>query len=81
MKLARSYLDSARSQGNDVRLIGRAQAALAPWWSAAEPPPAVRLLRATNKQSLHDFTAARAHLDALVAADPTDVQACLTRAG
>ncbi len=80
VKLARGYLDAARAEGNDVRLIGRAQAALGPWWGVLEAPPAVRLLRATIKQSLHDFSGARVDLDALVAADPDDVQAWLTRA-
>ena len=78
--LARGYLQSARAQGNDVRLIGRSQAALAPWWSVVEAPAGVRLLRATIKQSLHDFAGARVDLDALVLANPADVQAWLTRA-
>jgi hypothetical protein len=80
VKLARGYLDSARVEGNDVRLIGRAQAALAPWWNVLDAPPAVRLLRATLKQSLHDFAGSRADLDALVAANPADIQAWITRA-
>jgi Tfp pilus assembly protein PilF len=80
VKLARGYLDSARAEGNDVRLIGRAQAALAPWWNVLEAPPAVRLLRAMIKQSLHDFTGARVDLDALVVANPEDTQAWITRA-
>ncbi len=79
-RLSRGYLEAARAQGNDARLIGRAQAALAPWWDQAQPPPAIRLLRATIKQSLHDFSGARTDLDALVATDPGDVQAWLTRA-
>lgn len=78
--LARGYVDAARAEGNDVRLIGRAQAALAPWWEVLDAPPAVRLLRATIKQSLHDFSGARVDLDALVAANPDDGQAWLTRA-
>jgi tetratricopeptide (TPR) repeat protein len=80
VKLARGYLEAARAQGNDVRLIGRAQAALAPWWAVVEAPSSVRLLRATIKQSLHDFSGARVDLDALVLANPDDVQAWLTRA-
>jgi tetratricopeptide (TPR) repeat protein len=80
VKLARGYLEAARAQGNDVRLIGRAQAALAPWWTVVEAPAEVRLLRATIKQSLHDFTGARVDLDALVVANPNDIQAWLTRA-
>lgn len=80
VKLAKGYLDSARTDGNDVRLIGRAQAALAPWWNVLDAPPAVRLVRATIKQSLHDFAGARVDLDALVAANPDDAQAWLVRA-
>ncbi len=80
VKLARGYLEAATAEGNDVRLIGRAQAVLAPWWSEPQAPAAVRLLRATIKQSLHDFPGARVDLDALVAADPEDIQAWLTRA-
>jgi len=78
--LARGYVEAARAEGNDVRLIGRAQAALAPWWGVLDAPPAVRLLRATIKQSLHDFAGARVDLDALVAANAEDAQAWLTRA-
>ncbi len=80
VKLSRGYLEAARAQGNDVRLIGRAQAVLGPWWTIVEAPPPVRLLRATIKQSLHDFTGARGDLDALVLINPEDVQAWLTRA-
>ncbi len=80
VKLAQGYLDSARAEGNDVRLIGRAQAVLAPWWNAVDPPDQVRLVRATLKQSLHDFAGARADLDALVTADPRNAQAWIVRA-
>jgi tetratricopeptide (TPR) repeat protein len=63
--LAQQAIAQARRDG-DPRRLGEAQAALAPWWSSADPPPAVRLLRATVRQSQHDFDAARADLDALV---------------
>ncbi len=76
---AQRLVTRSRREGGDVRLLGQAQAVLAPWWSEASPPPAVRLMRATLKQSLHDFDGALADLDAL-AADVTDVQAQLTRA-
>lgn len=80
---ARSALERARLRG-DPRELGLAQAALKPWWAQPEPPAAVRLLRATIRQSQHDFDAALADLDAL-AADaaaplPLRAQARLTRA-
>ncbi len=84
--LARQAITRARQQG-DPRELGQAQAALAPWWNLPEPPPAVRLLRATVRQSQHDFSAALRDLDALVEAPrippiplPVQAQAELTRA-
>jgi len=65
---------------SDPRFLGRAQATLAPWWKLAEPPPDVLLLRATIRQSLHDFDGAKADLDRTVALRPDDAQAQLTRA-
>ena len=79
LALARHHLDAARAEG-DPRHLGRAQAALAPWWTQAAPPDDVLLLRATVRQSLHDFGGARADLDALIARRPEDPQARLTRA-
>ncbi len=75
---------------SDPRFLGRAQATLAPWWGLAEPPRDVLLLRATIRQSIHDFDGAKADLDRLVARAPqpedsaaeaaTLAQAHLTRA-
>lgn len=84
LQLAREAIARARRLG-DPRELGQAQAALAPWWSQADPPPAVRLLRATVKQSQHDFPAALADLDALLQTGSTapvavQAQAELTRA-
>lgn len=80
---ARDGIERARRLG-DPRELGAAQAALAPWWQAPEPPPAVRLLRATILQSRHHFDAAGADLDALATAPAVPVavraQALLTRA-
>ncbi|MDP3153407.1 MAG: tetratricopeptide repeat protein [Archangium sp.] len=77
---ARQLIDEARKEGGDPRLLGRAQATLAPWWADASPPPQIRILRATLKQSFHDFEGALVDLEAQVAADPSDAQAWLTRA-
>ena len=77
--LARADIGRARAL-SDPRYLGRAQATLGRWWAMAEPPPDVLLLRATIEQSLHDFSAARADLDRLIALRPNDAQAQLTRA-
>ena len=78
-RLARRCIEAARETG-DPRFLGQAQAALAPWWAAADPPPAALLLRATVKQSQHDFSGALADLDRLLAVRAGDGQALLTRA-
>jgi tetratricopeptide (TPR) repeat protein len=76
---AREHIELARAEG-DPRHLGRAQALLAPWWNDAAAPDDVVLLRATIKQSLHDFAGARADLDTLLVRNPDDAQARLTRA-
>lgn len=63
---AQAALQRARTEG-DPRELGLAQAALGPWWKAADPPPAVRLLRASIRQSQHDFDAALGDLATLLA--------------
>lgn len=77
---AKQLIIASRKSGGDPRLLGRAQAVLAPWWNEAAPPHAVRLMRATLKQSQHDFEGSLVDLDALVKEDPSDAQAWLTRA-
>lgn len=83
LAVARESIDQARREG-DPRALGSAQAALAPWWRDPQAPAPVRLLRATVLQSQHDFDAARADLDGLLAdaalAPPLQAQALLTRA-
>jgi hypothetical protein len=80
---AREAIDRARREG-DPRDLGVAQAALAPWWTDADAPAAVRLLRATLLQSRHDFDGALLDLDRLVgevgAPSALRAQALLTRA-
>ena len=78
-RVARRSIEAARATG-DPRFLGQAQAALAPWWVAPDPPSSVLLLRATLKQSQHDFPGDLADLDRLLAARPNDGQALLTRA-
>ncbi len=77
-RVARGYLQRARAEA-DPRYLGYAQAALAPWWGAGSPA-VVLVLRATIRQSLHDFPNALADLSAALAIDPRNAQALLTRA-
>ncbi len=77
--VARHHIATARRE-TDPRYFGYAQAALAPWWAMPAPPSEVRLLRATLLQSTHHFPEAMRDLDAIVAADPQNSQAWLTRA-
>ena len=77
--LATRYIALARSE-TDPRYLGYAQAALAPWWWLDTPPAPVRLLRATLRQSTHQFNPAMDDLKAVLAADPHNAQAWLTQA-
>jgi hypothetical protein len=85
LQAANDALARGRLRG-DPRELGVAQAALAPWWTRADAPPEVRLVRATVLQSRHEFTAALGELDAVLArpagvALPVRAQAELTRSG
>jgi len=84
LQAARDALARGRRQG-DPRELGTVEAALAPWWNLASPPPEVRLMRATVHQSQHAFQAALGDLDALLAAPAIPLavraQAELTRSG
>lgn len=79
VQIARADLRRARAT-SDPRYLGRAQATLQRWWAMTEPPADVLLLRATIRQSLHEFGPARADLDRLIAIRPDDANAHLTRA-
>ncbi len=78
-RLARRAIDASRETG-DPRFLGQAQAALATWWARPDAPRDVLVLRATIRQSLHDFPAALGDLDRVLASAPLDAQARLTRA-
>ncbi len=79
VKLATRYIEQGRSEG-DPRFVGQAQAVLSPWWSEPTPPTAALLLRATIRQNAHEFTEALADLDQVLAIQPTNAQAWLTKA-
>ncbi|MGQ0503940.1 MAG: hypothetical protein ACT4TC_01320 [Myxococcaceae bacterium] len=79
LKLARLELRQARKTA-DPRHLSYAEAALGHYWLAPTPPPDVQLLRATIRQSSHQFDEALEDLNAVVRARPDDAQARLTRA-
>lgn len=77
--LAAAYLRASRLEG-DPRFLGYAQAALTPWWTDPAAPIPVLMLRATIRQSRHEFDPALSDLDRVLARDPGNPQALLTRA-
>ncbi|MDO9454275.1 MAG: hypothetical protein Q7J29_15655 [Stagnimonas sp.] len=76
---AQAAIDRGRSTG-DPRYFGQAQALLGSDWTAPSPSLPVRLVRATLLQQRHDFAAALADLDAVLATDARNAQAHLIRA-
>jgi len=78
-QLAWQYIAQGRAL-SDPRYYGYAQGALTPWWTAAEPPVPVLVLRATIRQHDHDFEAALRDLALALRADPDNAQAWLTQA-
>lgn len=78
--VAGRYVELGQSRA-DPRYHGYAQAALAPWWGLADPPPEVLLLRAAIRQSRHEFDPALEDLSRLLEKDPRDPRAWLMQAG
>lgn len=79
VQAAQLHIANAR-QDSDPRHLGQAEAVLSPWWGEASPPLPVLVLRATIRQSVHEFAAARADLEQAVKRDPKNGQAWLTLA-
>ncbi len=79
MPLAQFDISRARATG-DLRFLGYAQAALAPWLDRPNPVPEVLVLDATILQSRHAFEASLVELDRALKLRPGDAQGWLTRA-
>lgn len=83
---AASSVARARSEliqyqaSSDPRYLGRAEAALGPFWEQPNPPQPVLVLRARIRQSNHEFSVALSDLDHALLMDPQDPQALLDRA-
>jgi thioredoxin-like negative regulator of GroEL len=73
-RVASLYLQVGREEG-DPRFNGYAQAAIRPWWEAANPPPAILKLRAKLKERDHKYDEALADQQLLLENDPQDIQA------
>lgn len=79
VRIAQVYVSRARTE-SDPRFFGQAQSALGAWWGQAEPPVPILMLRATIRQSTHDFTHAKRDLEQAVRREPGNAQAWLTMA-
>jgi tetratricopeptide (TPR) repeat protein len=75
---ARAYLDHGRRQG-DARYAGAALSVLEPWLADGRDPTLLNLA-ASARQYRHDFTGALELLDRVLAKDPFNAQALLSRA-
>ncbi len=79
IKLAKRYIELGKSE-SDPRYYGYAQGLLQPWWTDAEPPAAILMLRALILQNRHDFDSALQDLDKLLRQQPDNAEAWLARA-
>lgn len=79
LALAQAYIQEGRRQ-SDPRYESRAESVLGPWLHQEDPDPRVLVLRATLKQSAHEFDGALEDLELALKKSPRDAQAWLTRA-
>lgn len=78
-RLAARYIEQGRSDA-DPRYLGYAQAVLGPWLAQEQPPAEALLMRATIRQSLHQFDEALVDLRTLLTWRPDNAQGWLTAA-
>ena len=79
ISLADTYVAYGRQVG-DAHYAGYAEAVIAPWMAAAQPPTRVLVTQATIMQYRHQFGAARALLERALRKDDGYAQAWLTLA-
>ncbi len=79
IRLADTYVAYGRQVG-DAHYAGYAEAVIAPWMAAAQPPTHVLVTQATILQYRHQFAAARDLLQRALRIDRGDAQAWLTLA-
>ncbi len=78
VSLAKLDIEISRAR-SDPRYLSYAQAALGRYWDQPDPPTDVLVLRATIRQSVHDFDGALRDLAAVLARDPSNAQAWITQ--
>jgi tetratricopeptide (TPR) repeat protein len=78
IRAARQYLDYGHTIG-DARFVGAALGALEPWLGERAGPEVLNLA-ASARQYMHDFDSALSLLDRVMAIDPLNAQALLSRA-
>ncbi len=76
---ARRSIEQGRMT-SDPRYFGYARAALGAWWTDADAPTGILVLRATLHQNQHRFDLALADLDRVLNREPRNGQARLTKA-
>lgn len=79
LEVAQLHIEESRAS-NDPRHKGYAAAVLEPWLEQENVPPEVLVLRATLRQSDHDFDGALRDLRRALSAAPRDAQAWVTLA-
>ncbi|GAB7125824.1 hypothetical protein JCM19000A_03310 [Silvimonas sp. JCM 19000] len=77
--LAQAHLERFRRDG-DPRDLGQADALIEPWLVQPPSPPLALLLRASIRQSNHQFDLALADLDQVMQSSPGNAEALLMRA-
>ncbi len=78
LKLAGRLIEAGREEA-DSRRLSRAQAVLAPWLVQERIPVEAIFLRATIRQSLHEFDSSLTDLDLVIRREPAHTGAWLTR--
>lgn len=78
-RITQHHICRARIE-SDPRYLGQAEAVLIPWLNHIKPPVAVLVLRASIRQSLHQFGLAKLDLEQVVAHEPRNAQGWLTLA-
>ncbi len=78
VRLSRRYFEIAAAEG-DPRYIGYAEAVLRPWTQQPDVPAAISMERSLLRQYRHQFDAALADLDRVLAGDPEHIEAMYWR--
>lgn len=77
-EVARLWIQQSRAETNP-RYLGRAQAALSPWWTATNAPVPVLVLRGTIRQAQHEFRPALTDFDLALQSQPRNAQSWLNK--